>query len=135
MGGIATNALGHAHPKLIEALESQARKLWHLSNMYRIPGQVELAAKLVSSTFADRVFFTNSGAEAVECALKTARRYHVARGQPERHVIFGFSGSFHGRSYAAINAAGNPHPPNYIIRLVCRDAFAIGSRRGDQIAQ
>ena len=108
VGGIATNALGHAHPKLVEALESQARKLWHLSNMFRIPGQEELAAKLVSSTFADRVFFTNSGAEAVECALKTARRYHVARGRPERHVIYGFSGSFHGRSYAAMNAAGNP---------------------------
>ncbi len=118
VGGIATNALGHAHPALIAALEGQARKLWHLSNMFRIPGQEELASKLVSETFADRVFFTNSGSEAIECALKMARRYHYDKGRPERDVVYGFSGSFHGRSYAAMNAAGNPvHCEGFGLRL------------------
>lgn len=108
VGGIATNALGHAHPVLVEALGKQAKKLWHISNMFRIPGQEELAGKLAQSTFADRVFFTNSGAEAVECALKIARRHQSSRGRPERYVIHGFAGSFHGRSYASMNSAGNP---------------------------
>ena len=108
VAGIATNGLGHAHPALVRALTDQANKLWHVSNIFRIPGQEELARKLVESSFADVVFFGNSGSEAVECALKTARRYHVANGAPERIDIFGFAGSFHGRTYAAINAAGNP---------------------------
>ena len=105
--GIATNALGHAHPALVEALTAQAQKVWHLSNMFRVPGQELLADKLVESCFADAVFFANSGSEAVEGALKAARRYHSQNGAPERIDIFGFEGSFHGRTYAAINASGN----------------------------
>lgn len=108
VAGIATNGLGHCHPKLVETLKTQGEKLWHVSNIFRIPGQEALATRLTEATFADVVFFTNSGTEAIECALKTARKYHVANGQPERTEIFGFDGSFHGRSYAAINAAGNP---------------------------
>ncbi len=108
IAGIAVNAFGHAHPKLVAALTEQAGKLWHLSNMFRIEGQERLAAKYVASSFADVVFFTNSGTEAIEGALKMARKYHSANGQPERIDIIGFQGAFHGRSYAAINAAGNP---------------------------
>jgi acetylornithine/N-succinyldiaminopimelate aminotransferase len=108
VAGIATNALGHAHPILVDALADQADKLWHLSNMFRVPGQEVLAAKLTDSTFADVVFFSNSGSEAVECALKTARRYHAQNGAPQRVQIIGFAGSFHGRTYGAINASGNP---------------------------
>lgn len=108
VAGIATDGLGHAHPVLVEALKTQGEKLWHVSNIYRIPEQEELADKLCANSFADVVFFTNSGTEAIECALKTARKYHTANGQPERVEIYGFDGSFHGRSYAAVNAAGNP---------------------------
>ena len=108
VAGIATDALGHAHPALIAALTEQAGKLWHVSNIFRIPGQEELAKRLTDASFADVVFFGNSGSEAIECALKTARRYHFVNGQPERIDIIGFAGSFHGRTYAAINAAGNP---------------------------
>jgi acetylornithine/N-succinyldiaminopimelate aminotransferase len=106
--GISTNGLGHAHPVLVEAVKAQAEKLWHVSNIYRIPGQEELADTLTANSFADVVFFTNSGTEAVECALKTARKFHVANGQPERIDIYGFDGAFHGRTYGAINAAANP---------------------------
>ena len=108
IAGIAVNALGHAHPVVVEALKAQAEKLWHLSNMYQTPGQRELAAAYCAATFADRVFFTNSGAEAVECAIKTARRHHFVNGRPERVNIIGFEGSFHGRTLAAVNASGNP---------------------------
>lgn len=108
VAGIATNSLGHAHPALVEALNRQADKLWHVSNIFRIPGQEALATRLVDNSFADVVFFGNSGSEAVECALKTARRFHAVSGAPERIDIFGFAGSFHGRTYAAINASGNP---------------------------
>ena len=108
MAGIATTGLGHAHPKVLQALKDQADKLWHVSNVFRIPGQERLAARLCEETFADVVFFTNSGTEAVECALKTARKYHWAKGAPERIDIIGFEGAFHGRSYAAVYAAGNP---------------------------
>lgn len=108
VAGIAVDALGHAHPKLVAALKAQGEKLWHVSNIYRIPEQEALAAALCAATFADVVFFTNSGTEAVECALKTARKYHSANGQPERIDVIGFAGSFHGRSYAAVNASGNP---------------------------
>ena len=108
VSGIACNALGHAHPRLRAALERQAGKLWHISNMFRIEGQERLAAKLTAHTFADRVFFTNSGAEAVECALKLARRYHYARGEAHRTTIYSLEGAFHGRTYATINAGGNP---------------------------
>ncbi|MCG9917424.1 MAG: aspartate aminotransferase family protein [Phenylobacterium sp.] len=107
MAGIAVNALGHAHPRLVQALKDQAEKLWHVSNIFKIPGQEALAKRLCAETFADVVFFTNSGAEAVECAIKTARKYHWARGNPERVDIIGFEGSFHGRTVAAVNASGN----------------------------
>ena len=108
LAGIATTGLGHANPKLVAALEAQAGKLWHVSNIFRIPGQEALAARLTAATFADVVFFTNSGTESVECALKMARKYHWAAGDPERIDIIGFDGAFHGRSYAAVFAAGNP---------------------------
>jgi acetylornithine/N-succinyldiaminopimelate aminotransferase len=109
LAGIATTGLGHANPVLVAALEAQAQKLWHVSNIFRIPGQEALAERLTSATFADVVFFTNSGTEAVECALKTARKFHWANGAPERIDVIGFDGAFHGRSYAAVYAAGNPH--------------------------
>jgi acetylornithine/N-succinyldiaminopimelate aminotransferase len=123
VGGIATNGLGHAHPALVTALTNQAQKLWHISNMFRVEGQETLAAKLVAATFADSVFFTNSGSESVEGALKAARRYHAQNGQPNRINIIGFSGSFHGRTYAAVNASGNagyldgfgPRLPGYVL--------------------
>jgi acetylornithine/N-succinyldiaminopimelate aminotransferase len=108
LAGIATTGLGHAHPKVVQALKDQAEKLWHVSNIFRIPGQEALAARLCAATFADVAFFTNSGTEAVECALKMARKYHWARGDAERIDIIGFQGAFHGRSYAAVFAAGNP---------------------------
>ncbi len=108
VSGIATNALGHCHPKLVAAIQQQAARLWHVSNIFRIPGQEELAEKLTGASFADVVFFANSGTEAIECAIKTARRYHAARGNPERIDVIGFAGSFHGRTYAAVNASGNP---------------------------
>jgi acetylornithine/N-succinyldiaminopimelate aminotransferase len=107
VAGIATDGLGHAHPALVEALKTQGEKLWHVSNIYRIPEQEALAERLSANTFADVAFFTNSGTEAIECALKAARRYHVVDGHPERVDIIGFEGSFHGRSYAAVNASGN----------------------------
>ncbi len=108
LAGIAVNALGHNHPALVGALKDQGEKLWHVSNIFRIPGQERLAARLCELSFADVCFFTNSGTEAVECALKTARIYHVAGGHPERFEVISFEGAFHGRSYAAVNAAGNP---------------------------
>jgi acetylornithine/N-succinyldiaminopimelate aminotransferase len=107
MAGIAVNALGHANPKLVQALTDQAHKLWHVSNIFTIPGQETLAKMLTDATFADVVFFGNSGAEAIECAIKTARKHHWAKGQPERIDIIGFEGSFHGRTLAAVNASGN----------------------------
>ena len=122
VAGIATTALGHANPVMVKALTDQAAKLWHVSNIFQIPGQEALAKKLCDTTFADVVFCTNSGTESIECALKTARKYHAAEGQPERIDIIGFDGSFHGRSYAAVNASGNgayldgfgPRLPGYI---------------------
>ncbi len=108
LAGIAVDALGHAHPKLVAAVSAQAEKLWHVSNIFQIPGQAALAKRLTDISFADVAFFTNSGTEAIECALKTARKYHVANGQPGRIDVIGFEGSFHGRTYAAVNASGNP---------------------------
>jgi acetylornithine/N-succinyldiaminopimelate aminotransferase len=104
--GIAVNALGHAHPKLVAAITDQAGKLWHTSNLYRIPGQEKLARRLVENTFADTVFFTNSGVEAIEASIKMARRYQYAKGKPERFHIITFEGAFHGRTLAAIAAGG-----------------------------
>ncbi|MGR3314845.1 aspartate aminotransferase family protein [Roseovarius indicus] len=105
--GIAVNALGHAHPALVAALTEQAGKLWHTSNLYQIPQQQALADKLVAATFADTVFFTNSGTESCELAVKMARKYFYEKGLPEKVEIIGFEGSFHGRSSAGIAAAGS----------------------------
>ena len=106
--GVAVNSLGHAHPKLISALTEQAQKLWHTSNLYRVAGQEKLSDRLCKAApFADKVFFCNSGAEACEGAIKTARRYHFANGHPERTRIITFKGAFHGRTLATIAAAGN----------------------------
>ena len=105
--GIAVNALGHAHPALVAALTEQAQRLWHTSNLYRIPQQQDLADKLVEHTFADTVFFTNSGTEACELAVKMARKYWHEQGRPERTDILTFEGAFHGRSSAGIAAAGS----------------------------
>lgn len=107
--GIAVNAFGHAHPTLVAALTEQAGKLWHTSNLYRVPGQEALAARLIAHTFADTMFFGNSGVEACECAFKMARRYQFVSGHPERYRIVTFQGAFHGRTVAGTFAGGNPH--------------------------
>jgi len=104
--GIAVNALGHAHPALVAALTEQAGRLWHVSNLYQIPQQEALARKLVDESFADTVFFTNSGTEACELAVKMARKYWYDKGRPEKTGIITFSGAFHGRSAAGIAASG-----------------------------
>ena len=103
--GIAVSALGHAHPRLVAALADQAGRLWHTSNLYRIPGQERLAQRLVAHSFADTVFFANSGAEAVECGLKLVRKYHDETGNPDRFRVITFEGSFHGRTLATLAAA------------------------------
>ena len=105
--GVAVNALGHAHPRLVSALEDQAKKLWHVSNLYRIPEGERLAERLCEATFADFVFFQNSGTEACEAAIKMARKYQSASGKPERFRIITFEGAFHGRTLAALAATGN----------------------------
>jgi len=104
--GVAVNSLGHAHPHLVAALKDQAEKVWHLSNLYEVPGQENLGRRLTEATFADKVFFTNSGAEALECAIKTARRYHFAKGHSGKFHIITFDGAFHGRTIATIAAGG-----------------------------
>ena len=105
--GVAVNALGHAHPRLVAALTEQAGKLWHTSNLYRVEGQESVAERLTAITFAERVFFCNSGTEACEGAIKLARRYHFVSGHPERQRIITFSGAFHGRTLAMLAAGGN----------------------------
>ena len=120
--GIGVNALGHAHPKLVAAIEGQARKLWHTSNLYRIAGQERLAERLCAETFADRVFFANSGAEACEGAIKAARRYFHVAGQSKRNTIVTFEGAFHGRTLATLSAGGSakhmdgfaPYVPGFV---------------------
>ena len=104
--GIAVTSLGHAHPDIVKAVSDQAGRLMHISNLYRIPGQEELAQKLVDNTFADAVYFCNSGAEANECGLKMIRKYFSTKGQPEKFRVIGFENSFHGRTLATIAAAG-----------------------------
>jgi len=106
--GIAVNALGHSHPHLVAALKDQAEKFWHCSNLYRIPAGERLAERLCEQSFADRVFFSNSGAEALECGFKLIRKYHDDTGNPGRHKVIGCQGSFHGRTLATLSAAGNP---------------------------
>jgi len=105
--GVAVNALGHAHPALVAALKVQAEQLWHTSNLYRVEGQETVAEKLNRLTFAESIFFCNSGAEACEGAIKVARRYHYVSGHPERQRIITFRGAFHGRTLTALAAAGN----------------------------
>ena len=104
--GIAVTSLGHCHPRLIAAVTAQAQKLWHVSNLFQIPGQQKLAERLVANSFADTVFFNNSGAEAVELSIKVARKYQSQTGHPERYRVIGCNGSFHGRSFATLAAAG-----------------------------
>ena len=104
--GIAVTALGHAHPHLVDALTQQAQKLWHVSNLFHIPEQARLAQRLCAASFADYAFFCNSGAEALEAAIKTARRYHYVNGNPQRNRIITFEGAFHGRTLATIAAGG-----------------------------
>jgi len=106
--GVAVNALGHCHPHLVEALTEQAKKVWHVSNLYRIPEGERLADRLCAASFADTVFFQNSGAEALECCIKMARKYQSASGKPERYRIITFEGAFHGRTLTTIAATGNP---------------------------
>jgi len=104
--GVAVTSLGHAHPRLIAALTAQAQKLWHCSNLYQIAGQKRLAERLVKLSFADTVFFCNSGAEAMEGAIKVARKYHAESGHEERYRLIACTGSFHGRTLATLAAAG-----------------------------
>ena len=122
--GIAVNSLGHCHPPLVAALTEQARKLWHTSNLFRIKQSERLAQNLVRRTFADRVFFCNSGAEAVEGGFKLIRRYHYSKDQPQRNRIISLGGSFHGRTLATIAAAANPGH--------C-DGFVVGDGGFDQV--
>jgi len=105
--GVAVNALGHAHPHLVAALQEQATKLWHMSNLFKSPDGERLAARLCEQSFADFVFFANSGAEAMECAIKVTRKYHAAKGHPERYRIITFDGAFHGRTLATLAATGS----------------------------
>jgi acetylornithine/N-succinyldiaminopimelate aminotransferase len=104
--GVAVNALGHAHPHMVAALQEQATKLWHMSNLFKSPDGERLAARLCEQSFADLVFFANSGAEAMECAIKVTRKYHAAKGHPERYRIITFEGAFHGRTLATLAATG-----------------------------
>jgi acetylornithine/N-succinyldiaminopimelate aminotransferase len=105
--GVAVNALGHSHPHLVAALQEQATKLWHMSNLFKSPDGDKLAARLCEQSFADFVFFCNSGAEAMECAIKIARRYHAAKGHPDRYRIITFEGAFHGRTLGTLAATGS----------------------------
>jgi len=105
--GVAVNALGHAHPQLVAALQEQATKLWHMSNLFKSPDGDKLAARLCEQSFADYVFFCNSGAEAMECVIKVTRKYHAAKGHPERYRIITFEGAFHGRTLATLAATGS----------------------------
>jgi len=139
--GIAVNAFGHAHPRLLKALTDQAAKLWHTSNLYRVPGQENLSKKLVAATFADTCFFTNSGTEAIELAIKMARRCQFVSGHPERFHIVSFEGAFHGRTYAAINAGGNekylegfgPRMPGFV-QIAAGDLEAVNKVVGPETA-
>lgn len=120
--GVAVTALGHCHPHLVKALQDQAGRLWHTSNLYRVTGQETVAATLVQNTFADTVFFCNSGAEANECAIKMARKYHYEGGDKGRYEIVCATGAFHGRTLATIAAGGqekhlkgfDPHTPGFV---------------------
>jgi acetylornithine/N-succinyldiaminopimelate aminotransferase len=139
--GIAVNSVGHCHPHLIECLKDQSEKLWHVSNIFQIEGQAKLAGRLVENTFADKVFFTNSGVEAMECAIKTARHFHFSNGEPERYEIISFVGAFHGRSTATIAAGGQekyiegfgPKAPGFI-QVAANDLEALEAAMSDKTA-
>jgi acetylornithine/N-succinyldiaminopimelate aminotransferase len=105
-GGVAVNSLGHAHPRLLATITEQAAKVWHVSNLFRIPEAERLAERLIATSFADTVFFANSGAEAMECAIKMARKYQAVSGKPEKNRMIAFEGAFHGRTLATLAAAG-----------------------------
>src|SRR5204862_4889624 len=105
--GVAVNALGHAHPHLVKALQEQATKLWHMSNLFKSPDGDKLAARLCELSFADLVFFCNSGAEAMECVIKVVRRWHASKGHGERYRMITFEGAFHGRTLATLAATGS----------------------------
>jgi len=139
--GIAVTALGHAHPHLVDALTEQAKKLWHVSNLHRIPEQERLAMRLCAASFADRVFFANSGAEAVECSIKAARRYHFKNGAPERYRLVTFEGAFHGRTLATIAAGGQAKhlegfgpPVDGFDQVAALDIGAVEKAIGDETA-
>ena len=133
--GIAVTLLGHAHPHLVAVLEAQAEKLWHCSNLYGIEPQQRLAERLVAHSFADTAFFCNSGAEALECAIKMARRFHHGRGQGERHRIITFEGAFHGRTLATISAGGQEkHLEGFRPALPGFDAVTMGDLAGVEAA-
>ena len=131
--GIAVSALGHAHPHLVAALRAQAEKLWHTSNLYRVAGQEKLAARLVENSFADSVFFCNSGAEAMECAVKMARRYHQAQGDKvpgakDKYRVITARGAFHGRTLAMISAGGqDKHLDGFAPKVDGFDQVAFGN--------
>lgn len=139
--GVAVNTLGHAHPKLTAALVEQAEKLWHVSNLYRIAGQERLADRLCDASFADRVFFCNSGTEAVEGMLKTIRKYHASAGNTQRYKIITFGGAFHGRTYGALAATGNaayldgfgPPLPGFV-KIDALDLDAVAAAIDDETA-
>ncbi|MEM8952347.1 MAG: aspartate aminotransferase family protein [Pseudomonadota bacterium] len=125
--GIAVTLLGHAHPHLVGVLKGQAERLWHCSNLYEIEAQQQLADRLVEHSFADSAFFCNSGAEALECAIKMARRFQHERGQPERNKIITFDGAFHGRTLGTISAGGNErHLDGFAPRLAGFQAVPAG---------
>jgi acetylornithine/N-succinyldiaminopimelate aminotransferase len=126
--GIAVSSLGHAHPHLVAALKAQAEKLWHTSNLYRIAGQEKLAARLVENSFADTVFFCNSGAEAMECSVKMARRYHQAQGAKDKYRVITARGAFHGRTLAMISAGGqDKHLDGFAPKVDGFDQVAFGN--------
>ena len=125
--GIAVTALGHSHPHLVAALREQTGRLWHTSNLYHIPQQQRLADRLVSNSFADTVFFCNSGAEAVEASIKLIRKYHSTKGHSERYRLISFEGSFHGRTLATIAAGANEaHRAGFGPKIDGFDSVAFG---------
>ncbi len=126
--GVAVNSLGHTHPHLVAKLKEQVDKLWHCSNLYRVAGQEKVAARLVAHSFADTVFFCNSGAEAMECALKVARRFHQAQGAKEKYRVITARGAFHGRTLATISAGGQEkHLDGFAPRVEGFDQVALGN--------
>ena len=139
--GVAVNALGHAHPHLVATLLEAATKPWHVSNLYQIPAAERLARRLADATFADEVFLCNSGAEAMECAIKTARKFHAANGQPERYRLITFEGAFHGRTLATLAAGGNAKyldgfgpPVDGFDQVAFADLAAVEAKIGPQTA-